>query len=329
MGSVETRKVVKVGAKSLAISIPKKWAQSIGIGPGDSVDLVLNKDGTIVIRPHRPSVRMELVNALTINASEHSVDEVMRLIEGGYMDGYDTIVLKGVSDIETLSSMLSSLSLKLPGVVTFNEGDTITIKIALSDSVIQFDEVFQRMVNVVTSMFENVDRYLKTSKDEYAKKVLILDDELDRMYFLGLRLISKKMAGAVDVRKELKEATDFAMLIKFLEIVGDCIDRSVRVLMEHPELIEKYRDILSSLYLTAMKLILDSIYAYRSSNVRFVTKIPKRKSEYIREVRKLREELAAEVAPITGILTELEMIADIISDLIEIASMKCARELSE
>ena len=329
MESIETRKIVKVGAKSLAISIPKRWAQNIGIEPGDSVDLVLNKDGTITIKPHKLSIKIEAVNALKINVSNYGSDELAKLIEGSYIDGYDTIILEKISDSETITSLLSNLALKLPGMVVFSEGDTVTIKIALSDSIIRFDEVFQRMVNVLTAMFENVDRFLRTGREEHVKKVLLLDDELDRMYFLGLRLINRRLLTSTDVYKEFKEAIDLALTIKFIEIIGDCIDRSVRILIANPNLREEYGSLLTKLYLTAMKLALDSVYIHRSSNIRTVVKVLKRKSEYIWEVRKLRDELASKASPIVGVLVELEMIADLIADLMEIASMKCARSIEK
>jgi AbrB family looped-hinge helix DNA binding protein len=88
----EIRKVQVLGGSTLTVSIPKRWVQRLGIGPGDYVSLELTKDGHLLLRPkaeQRPAERK-----VTLDPDGLLADDLQRRLIGLYLAGYKTIEIR-------------------------------------------------------------------------------------------------------------------------------------------------------------------------------------------------------------------------------------------
>jgi antitoxin component of MazEF toxin-antitoxin module len=45
------RKVIKLGARSLVVSLPYFWAEAKGVKAGDEVEVLFGNDGSLKVRP--------------------------------------------------------------------------------------------------------------------------------------------------------------------------------------------------------------------------------------------------------------------------------------
>ena len=65
MPEYDKRKIIKVGEGSLAITMPKKWCQELGIQAGDVVSLIHSRD-LIIVKPLIRSEEKERIRELGI-----------------------------------------------------------------------------------------------------------------------------------------------------------------------------------------------------------------------------------------------------------------------
>jgi len=330
MSLFEARKILRVGAKSYAVSIPKKWASVLGLKPGDTVDVILDKNGLIIIRPRKIVSNITSANIATINASELSREELFKAIEGSYIEGYDVIKIAGLDEPEIIAAELATkITTRLPGTVVLEEDGGILIKVALSEEVVSLDEVVQKMMSVLSSMYARMLDFLrKPAQRSHGEKILVLDDELDRMYFLGLRIIKKQLVRSrlSDSSNELRALIDAALLIKAIEHVGDSLDRSVRVLLEEPSIVETYGGELFELYRMSMKLVFDAVNAYRNCDLKHALKVTNNRREFKRRLHEFRAVTRrCDAGPgITNVIHELELIAAVVMDMVDVAISRCA-----
>ncbi len=323
---IESRKVIRVGEKSYAVTIPKKWAELLGVKPGDVVDVTFDQSGLICIKPRR--ARSEEVQASRVAIGfEECGDLVDKCIAGCYTEGLDTVDVRLTS--EEAMSKLSELPSKLPGVIVVeaSEGRTI-VKMALSEAIVGLDEVVNRMARVLEEMYDCMEAFLQTGSSEHMERLLRGDDELDRLFYLGLRLVKRVAATSLlegDVGM-VRELLDVALLLRSLEHVGDSLDRSVRVLHDMWPLDGGVVENLLALFRSSRKVVFDALYSYRRANMKIASKVLALR----RELRsKIHEARKGAPPPLQAVLSELDLISTIAEDIIDIAVSRFVRELEK
>ncbi len=322
MSWLETRKVIRVGEKSYAITIPKKWANLLGLEPGSTVDVIFDKSGIIYIRPRQIGVRKDVPLETVLRVSECG-SIVDKCISGCYIEGHDTVVL----ELTQSTAIPSEVSAKLPGVVIVEGGDNrVVVKIAISESIVGIDEVVNRMSRVLEAMYDYLEAFIEYGDKDKAYELLKSDDELDRLFFLGLRLAkrtitSKILEGDINYAREL---IDLALLIRSIEHVGDALDRSTRILLDVEY--DSVRNELLELFRLSRKIIFDALASYNRVNIEMACKVLERRRELKKRIRSLRENAPT---AIQGVLSELDLVAALAEDIIDIAVSKYTRLLVE
>ncbi|WFO75132.1 phosphate uptake regulator PhoU [Desulfurococcaceae archaeon MEX13E-LK6-19] len=321
MSWLELRKIIRVGEKSYAVTIPKKWIQSLGLKSGDTVNLILEKNGSICIHPSKEKSKTSIPNKVVVDSSGFNGDILSRTIMGCYVEGYDEVVL--VNTKPEFTGVLNALATKLPGIVVLESpsGD-ITIKIAISENMVDIEEVLTRMIRVLNLMYDYVEDYIEKNDETLAKKVLETDDELDRLYFLGLRLIKRGKGFASLTAPKYQELLDQLLLIRSIEHIGDSLDRSIRILMENDW--SKAREYMLKSFAFSRKIISDAITAYINSDIGLTGKLLVRR----REFKKMIAEIRTKFQELQGVASELELLSTIAMDISELAVSKYIRNLA-
>lgn len=320
------RKVIKVGSRSLAVSIPHEWVSRLGLRPGAVVSLTLCSNGAIVMKAGGEDEERDRV---VVNGDERSLEELARIIVGSYIDGVDEIVITGSRSLEIASALSRSLAQRLPGILFLSDRDRLTIKVAVLDDVMDPSEAVKRMASTLELMLRYACEYVSAGKREYADKALALDDELDKMYFLILRVVNRRLALAQCLSPNVaKEIADASRMAKLLEMIGDRVGRSVKILTNCDPVPGERRVALSELYREVEDLISSSLRVYESPSAESIEEVAKRGSALLKRVAGLRDG-ATEATVLARVLTELEAVVEMVVDLAEMASAKLARILRE
>lgn len=320
---METRKVMKVGGKSYAITLPKKWVKALNLKPGDSVTLVLNKDKTINVQfKFEVEATQESPSRIEMDISSIPLGVLSHLITGLYALGFDEVIFKNYPP--QTPDLLNALVPKLPGVVVLESTPgVILIKMAIMEKMIDLNEISTRMISVLNAMYDMMDEFISKSDEKYSKELLKMDDELDRLYFLGLRLINRGCAFQKLTTTLYQELLDISAFIKSLEQVGDALDRSTRIL-QHIDFYT-WREELEKTFMQSRKIIFDAITSFTNIYIEVLPRFVMRRREFKENLAQFRQKYPM----LQGVASELELILAIATDIMELSIHKYIRNIPQ
>ncbi|MFW9972499.1 MAG: AbrB/MazE/SpoVT family DNA-binding domain-containing protein, partial [Candidatus Odinarchaeota archaeon] len=97
--SIETRKVQKTGGSSYIISLPKVWIDKHGVKKNDTLGILSQPDGNLLITP-------QIDNEKAIKTKEIIIEEykdenyLFRILIGTYIMGFSKILIKSSKKFE-------------------------------------------------------------------------------------------------------------------------------------------------------------------------------------------------------------------------------------
>jgi len=215
----DVRKIIKIGERSVGITIPKEWLPLLGLSIGSSVEVTL-ASGYITIKPLSSTQPRPL---LSVRIRSDDASTLSRLIIAGYVEGFDMVVVE--SPRELARKAFYDVAMRLPGAIAMN-GMHITVKISVDEMNTNIDEVIASMKTTVDSMFDLLMDFFQTGDKSKLEQVIRLDDDLDRLHFLGVRTIKRTSF------RNPQDALDNLIVIKSLEHIGDALDRASNTLLK-------------------------------------------------------------------------------------------------
>jgi len=233
-GDVEYRILQVLGKSSLAVTIPKKWVKSLGLKPGDIVQLKL-AGPSIIIKPVSTELGKEK-RQVNLHVDSSDIDKIMRRLISMYLSGVDTIKVilsKKASGIKSV--IKSKIKCKLPGVEIVEEtSDTIIIKFMISIEELPIKKLINRISNIVSSMFREGLEVLKSTSSTlnsiYIEDLALRDDEVDRLYLLIYRLVNYGVINQKILPKlELNDPRELISSLIVAKLIERCGDHALRI----------------------------------------------------------------------------------------------------
>jgi phosphate uptake regulator len=169
------------------------------------------------------------IKELTIPYSSVSMDMLVNQVYGGYLLGYDMIRIKASSQISFEDSdRIKKAMRKLVGLEIVDEdGFHISAQFLLDADTLDAEKILRRMSAIVAGMYRDMLEAIKLKENSGIRKVISgRDDEVDRQYFLLVRLIrsammDQKLAGKLDLSNI--DILDYRIAANLLESAGDYI----------------------------------------------------------------------------------------------------------
>jgi len=232
------RKVQKTRKGTFLISLPKEWAASYSINKEDTLLVMEQPDGSLTIRPPYNKGR-------EISAKIKYAPYIDRYITWSYLMGVDTLEI--ISDSlfnNKQKDEIKDAIKKLAGFEVIDEKeDRIIIGTLMEAGQGSTEKYIKKELYIATGMErEAINSYLKGDRDG-AKEVEERDDEVDRLYFLLVRLsrtaISNPYVGeklglnpirALDVREAseiLENLADYAVKISIMALEKPSFDAEI------------------------------------------------------------------------------------------------------
>ncbi|RLG41255.1 MAG: hypothetical protein DRO05_04480, partial [Thermoproteota archaeon] len=214
------RTIQKVGGSSYTVTLPKFWIKKHGIGKGSKVLIEEGVGGALIITPAKPR---ELAVAKVIHEDVHAT---ARKIFAAYLEGYDVIEVIGRPLIKSIDRKeIKKALLRLPGLeIVEEDSGRIVLKCVLNPSMLEPWMLFERMKKLVSSMMEDLLKAAKKGDAELASLVIDRDDEVDRAYFLLVRVVRKTSQDAYLMRMlkiDPVQLIDLRVASMLLEVVAD------------------------------------------------------------------------------------------------------------
>jgi phosphate uptake regulator len=169
------------------------------------------------------------IKELTIPYSSVSMDTLVNQVYGGYLLGYDMIRIKASSQISFEDAdRIKKAMRKLVGLEIVDEdGFHMSAQFLLDADTLDAEKILRRMSAIVAGMYRDMLEAIKLKQNSSIRKVISgRDDEVDRQYFLLVRLIrsammDQKLAGKLNLSNI--DILDYRIAANLLESAGDYI----------------------------------------------------------------------------------------------------------
>jgi len=229
------RRVLKAGHSSIAVTLPKPWAEAMNLRPGDLVVFDQNDDGTLYLKPApAPGAVVGTAPFLVQARSIDTPGVLQRLIVGAYRVGHDAIEIR--TDVplapDRLEELLSAARGLLGVSVVAQEPNRVVLQNFIDPSKYGLPQLVQRMKMILVAFLEEMEevarrrgrsRRLPTLEEE-ANKVLAL---LVRQLFLASRDWSlARRIGSPDPRQLL----EWRVVVHSLEELSDLFGEALATL---------------------------------------------------------------------------------------------------
>ena len=224
--NIETRRVQQTGGSSFIVSLPKEWIEKHGIEPKDTIGILSQPDGNLLITPYISSqdyIKEKVFDVDEINNS----DFLFRLLIGAYIMGYTIIKIK--TSHEKFASFIREtvegfINIAIGPEIIEETNQFILIKDLLNPKEMPFEKTIKRMYILVQGMHEDAVRALEEGNKKLAEKVINRDDQVDKLNWLVERQSHIVLRDIILCQKmgiTLEDASNFQFISKFLERIGD------------------------------------------------------------------------------------------------------------
>jgi len=217
---VELRKLQRTPDGTYLVTIPKAWAKRVGLDAGSVVSYEERQDGRLLLSPKIDEERAPL--EVVLDASPF----VRREIIERYLLGYDII---RVQSKETLSPEVREevrrTTKRLVGLEVLEEDSKrIVLQCLVEPSLLNPERILRRLEMLSMPMQLDAVQAFVSSNAELARGVVERDEEVDRWYFLLVRLVRAAIADTYLLEKikvSSVDCLDFRLLASYIETFAD------------------------------------------------------------------------------------------------------------
>lgn len=258
---MELRKLQRTPDGTYLVTIPKAWAKRVGLAAGAVVSYEERQDGRLLLSPKIDEERAP--QEVVLDASPLLRREIIER----YLLGYDIIRIqsKGPIPIE-LREEARKTSKRLVGLEVLEEDSRkIVLQCLVEPSLLVPERILRRLEMLSMPMEIDATQAFLNSNTELAKSVIERDEEVDRWYFLLVRLVRAAISDTYLLEKikvSAVDCLDFRLLASYIETFADYAvtvaenTTSSPVPREQQVILEKVGATLNSMYRDAVGAVL-------------------------------------------------------------------------
>ncbi len=286
---IETRKVQKTGGSSYIISLPKVWIEKHGIEKKDTLGILSQPDGNLLITPNINSEEY-------IKSKNFDVDGItdpqylFRLLIGAYIMGYTIITIISSKRFEPIirDCIRNFTKIAIGPEIIEETNQRILIKDLLNPKEMPFERTIKRMYILAQTMHEDAIRALETGDKKLAKEVIERDNEIDRLHWLVGRQSHIVLRDIILCQKmgiTLEDASHYQFMSKFLERIGDHAVNIAKnlLLIDYKKVDKKLLENISNVSKFSLELLDVSLDAWQQKNIKIA-------NENIEKIKNLTDE---------------------------------------
>jgi len=217
---MEFRRVQRTSGGTFFVCLPKEWAQRNGLDRSSIVAVSEMTNGRLVIDA---KYNVERKPQTVVIKPTPFVD---REIVGKYLLGYDIIQVEAKDRISPEDrERIKQASSRLIGLEIVEEDYAkIVMKCLLEPSAFSPNEILKREYSIASSMHRDALTALVESDSQLAKNVIARDNEVDRLYFLLVRIL-RTVIQSPSLSEKLGilpiDCLDYRLIASFVEAIGD------------------------------------------------------------------------------------------------------------
>lgn len=270
---IETRKVQQTGGSSFIISLPKEWIEKHKIKPKDTLGILSQPDGNLLVSPNINSedyIRSKDFDVDNISDSNY----LFRILIGMYIMGYTIITIKSSKKFEPFirDTIINFTKIAIGPEIIEESNNIIKIKDLLNPKEMPFEKTLRRMYVLAQDMHENAIKALNSGDKTLAEEVIKRDDEVDRLHWLIGRQSHIVLRDIILCQKmgiTLEDISHFQSIGRFLERIAD---HSVKIaknvlLIDFQKIDKEILTDLSKASIIALKMLGSSLDAWLNKSI--------------------------------------------------------------
>jgi phosphate uptake regulator len=222
---MEIRKIQLTGGSSYVITLPKDWVRSLNIKKNDSLGLITQPDGSLLVTTRTSEGRVHRTKEIRVEDMDDPT-YLFRILIGTYIMGFSTIILRSSGRIQPfVRDVVMKFTQMTIGPEIMEESiSSISIRDLLNPVEMPFDKTVKRMHILVRTMHEDAMSSLEKRERTLAEEVLKRDGDVNRLHWLTARQ-ANMMLGDVTLSKKmgvtLEEANSYFLISRIIERLGD------------------------------------------------------------------------------------------------------------
>ena len=217
------RRLQRIGS-SILVSLPKEWVSANNLEKSSEVEIETGQNSISITANTNTRPTKEITISYPLPQDENIVAD----ITGAYLLGYDiiTIQAKTTIPVEDREKIRDSMR-RLVGMEIVEESSSkINVQFLLDATTLSPEKILKRMSSIVFGMFTDVLNGLISEDKSNLKTLSNRDVEVNRQYFLLVRLIrstmiDQRLANAFNL--ENIDVLDYRVAANLLENAGDII----------------------------------------------------------------------------------------------------------
>jgi phosphate uptake regulator len=270
---METRKLVKTGAETFTLSLPKEWVRKNKLNKGDLLFICQNK-GSLEIRPAEGKEKKE-EKEITITIDDKDISTLRRETISAYINNNTKLSFIGESLNGKMEDIRKILHNFLALEIIEHTDKRLVVKDYLDLKEFSLDNIIRRMDMLVRSII--IDSKNSFEKKGVHENLKLRDYEVDKLFFLLNRLVRSR-----DISP--KEAISYFWTAKTLESISDDIK-------EIAEEFEKTRDkkMILAKYEEIENYYKEAIKAYMKNDKQLADKLISQRTGMTKDLEKIKE----------------------------------------
>ena len=217
---MDLRKIQRTSGGTFFVCLPKNWAERNGLDRGVVVSVTESADGPLVINPKYNVERTPQVAVITPSPF------LDRVIIEKYLLGCDIIQVQAKDRISPLDrERVKQASTRLVGLEIVEENHSkIVMQCLLEPSTFPPQKILRREYSIVSGVHRDAVTALLEGDVELAKNVVARDNEVNRLYFLLVRVLrtviqNPGLSGKLGILHI--DCLDYRLVASLVESIGD------------------------------------------------------------------------------------------------------------
>ncbi|MBI1658576.1 MAG: phosphate uptake regulator PhoU [Thaumarchaeota archaeon] len=214
------RRLQRIGS-SVLVSLPKEWVIQNGLEKGSQVEIETSRGGLSVAATGRQTRELSIAYPLPPD------ENITADLTGAYLLGYDAIQVTGPAIPAGDRELIRDSTRRLAGMEIVEEDRShVTLQFLLDPTTLDPRRILLRMNSIALGMFGEVLKGMETGELSALGTLRNRDAEVNRQYFLLVRLIRSALVdGRISHAFDLEgvDVLDYRVAANLLENAGDSI----------------------------------------------------------------------------------------------------------
>jgi phosphate uptake regulator len=319
--SLEGRKVQQTPDGTYLVSLPKNWAKRFNLKKGSLIYVRERMDGCLVMDPQ---YAVDIAPEISLKSLNRLEDQILT----NYLSGYEIITIEAPDIMRARDRVKKSINRLIGVEIIEEEPHKVVLQCLLKATVFPPSKILRREYVLSASMYKDAITSLLTHDIFLAKSINGRDDEVDRLYFLLVRLLrSLIMNPRLSEKLEISliECLDYRLIASLIENIADQAVEIANCAINMPKvkMNSKILDLIKEAGSTIQDTYENAVRAIFSKDEKIQALALSKRDEAEARIKVLQRKLKSEneFPPITyTLLSILQRILDCLTDIIDLVT---------